>query len=209
MLYPILDTALLAKYSIPLPDALAVCLDHALPFVQIRHKAPFDRPFCSLLESCARLAENSLSTVILNDRADYARLFGFGLHVGQDDLPAHHARQILGPEPILGLSTHNLPQLEAAAFAPVNYLALGPIFPTTSKANPDPVVGLASLAAWRPVSPFPLIAIGGITLDNAALVLDAGADFVSLISALWTPPYTLGSFGDNIDEWRNRLNRPL
>lgn len=193
--------------SISLEDALAVVLERGLPLVQIRHKRAFDRDFCALLERCAHRASSFPTQVILNDRADYARMFGFGLHVGQDDLPAAAAREIIGPDAWLGLSTHNREQLLDGALAPVNYLALGPIFSTVSKDNPDPVVGLDALREWRSLSPVPLVAIGGIGFDTARLVLDAGVDFVSLISGLWTSPYTLETFGENIDQWRKMLEQ--
>ncbi|GAB4409505.1 MAG: thiamine phosphate synthase [Bryobacter sp.] len=199
MLYPILDTALLRKHNIDLVEAIALSLSYPLPFVQIRHKADFDRDFVAQLDRIAQTAEPS--RIILNDRADYSRLFGFGLHVGQEDLPAPEARSIVGPQATLGLSTHNDSQMRSAPFAELTYLALGPIFSTNSKANPDPVVGTDQLRAWRPLCPLPLVAIGGITRENAAEVKAAGADYFALLSALWPPPYTLRSFGHEIETW--------
>ncbi len=202
-LYAILDTGLLAQHGHRLTDAVQACAD--LHWVQIRHKGAFDRDFAVELEACARIRTD----LILNDRADFAALFSFGLHVGQDDLPPAAARRILGAQAKLGLSTHNAAQLAAGARDPVDYLALGPIFPTTSKANPDPVVGLETLSALRPLSALPLVAIGGITLDNAPQVLAAGADFVAILSALWCPPYTLKTFRENIERWQQTLATPL
>lgn len=202
-LYAILDTALLARHGHSLADVVAACGN--LEWVQIRHKGPFDRNFVSELEACAKIRQN----LILNDRADYAALFGFGLHIGQEDLPPAAARGIIGAESKLGLSTHNLEQLEVGTREPVDYLALGPIFATTSKENLDPVVGLARLAELRPLTRLPLVAIGGITLQNAASVRAAGADHVAILSALWRAPYTLESFRDNIELWQQTLATPL
>ena len=201
-LYAILDTALLARHQHRLVDVVEACGD--LPWVQIRHKGPFDRDFVTELEACARIRTD----LILNDRADYAALFGFGLHLGQDDLPPVAARQIIGTSVKLGLSTHNATQLLAGTSEPVDYLAVGPIFETSSKLNPDPVVGVVGLARLRPISTRPLVAIGGITLENAPQVIEAGANFVAILSALWQPPYTLRSFRDNIERWQQTLATP-
>ena len=196
-LYPILDTALLASYGHSLVDALEATIDAGADWIQVRHKADFDRDFLCALEACAHRKPD----LILNDRADYAALFGLGLHVGQDDLPPIEARRIIGPNARLGISTHNALQLEAASAEPVDYIAIGPIFATQTKTNPDPVVGLQQFH-----SSLPLVAIGGITLDNAAQVLSMGIEKVAVISALWQPPYTLKSFRKNIERWQHLLN---
>ena len=195
MLYPILDTAHLHGHS--LPEVLEAAIDGGANWIQIRHKADFTRDFLKTLEACAKRKRD----LILNDRADYAALFGLGLHVGQSDLPATDARAIIGPQAILGLSTHNLTQLAAAQDLPVDYLAIGPIFATRSKANPDPVVGIETFQSRHP-----LVAIGGITLENAGLVLSSGIEKVAVISALWQAPYTLKSFRDNVTRWQHHLN---
>ncbi len=210
-LYPILDTALLRKNNISLAAAVEAALSFPVRYVQIRHKAAFDRETLASIEECAKLGHDS--RLILNDRADYARMFGLGLHVGQDDLPPREARQILGPyvsgkSGELGFSTHNAAQLAAAPFDSLSYVALGPIFGTQSKEKPDPDVGLENLRAWRKLSPLPLVAIGGITLETAPAVLEAGADFVSIISALWPAPYTLKAFRLEIDTWLTMLRAP-
>lgn len=193
--YPILDTAQLHGHR--LEDALAAAIDGGARWIQVRHKGEFTRDFVHTLEACAKQKPD----LILNDRADYAALLGFGLHVGQTDLPPMEARAIIGPNALLGYSTHSPQQLEAAQPLPVDYLAIGPIYPTQSKQNPDPVVGLQ-----RFVSCHPLVAIGGITLDNAGPVLTLGIEKVAVISALWQPPYTLKSFRDNISRWLQQLS---
>lgn len=207
-LYPILDSALLRVHKVSLAAAVEAALSFPVRYVQIRHKAAFDRETLASIEECAKLRHEG--RLILNDRADYARMFGLGLHVGQDDLPPREARQILGAyEPgkggELGFSTHNEAQLAAAPFESLSYVALGPIFGTKSKEKPDPDVGLENLRAWRKLSPLPLVAIGGITLETAPAVLEAGADFVSIISALWPAPYTLKAFGHQIETWLKTL----
>jgi thiamine-phosphate pyrophosphorylase len=193
--YPILDTAHLHGHN--LVDCLQAALDGGAHWIQIRHKGDFTRDFVATLEACSKRKRD----LILNDRADYAALLGFGLHLGQTDLPPVEARAILGPAALIGFSTHNAGQLAAAQSLPVNYLAIGPLFPTQSKANPDPVVGLQPFH-----SPLPLVGIGGITLDNVGPVLTMGIEKVAVISALWQPPYTLKSFRDNIERWQTQLN---
>ncbi|MEO5952438.1 MAG: thiamine phosphate synthase [Chloroflexia bacterium] len=194
-LYPILDTGHLHGH--PLEDVVSAAIDGGADWIQIRHKGDFTRDFVSTLEVCAKRKRD----LILNDRADYAALFGLGLHVGQTDLPPSEARAIIGPNARLGLSTHSHAQLAAAQDEPVDYLAIGPIYSTSSKLNPDPVVGLETFHSRHP-----LVAIGGITLDNAGPVLQLGVEKVAVISALWQPPYTLKSFRDNIQRWLHQLS---
>ena len=127
--------------------------------------------------------------LIMNDRADLCLAAGFdGLHVGQDDLLPDSARRIIGPARWLGVSTHNPEQLAEADKTTADYLAIGPIFATTSKANPDPVVGLEGVRRARELTRKPLVAIGGITRANARSVIDAGADSVAVISDLLRDP---------------------
>jgi thiamine-phosphate pyrophosphorylase len=123
--------------------------------------------------------------MVTNDRADLAKLFGAALHLGQDDLLPSVARRVIGPDAMVGFSTHNETQLRAAADEPADYLALGPIFGTATKENPDPTVGLAELRRLRPISNRPLVAIGGITRANALQTLEAGADSVAVIGDLF------------------------
>jgi len=124
--------------------------------------------------------------LIVNDRVDVAALVGAaGVHLGQEDLPAAAARAQLGPRAIIGLSTHDPVQLDAAVREGIaDYLAYGPVFVTTSKARPDPTQGLAALAAARRRCPHPLVAIGGIDGDRLADVLATGADAVAVIAAI-------------------------
>jgi thiamine-phosphate pyrophosphorylase len=127
--------------------------------------------------------------LIMNDRADLCLAAGFdGVHLGQDDLSPDSARRILGPNRWLGVSTHNPVQLAEADKTPADYLAIGPVFSTSSKANPDPVVGLDGVRRARELARKPLVAIGGITRANARSVIDAGADSVAVISDLIRDP---------------------
>jgi thiamine-phosphate pyrophosphorylase len=127
--------------------------------------------------------------LIMNDRADLCLAAGFdGLHVGQDDLLPESARRIIGPDLWLGVSTHNPEQLSEADKTSADYLAIGPIFATNSKVNPDPVVRLEGLRRARELTRKPLVAIGGITRANARSVIDAGADSVAVISDLLRDP---------------------
>jgi thiamine-phosphate pyrophosphorylase len=135
----------------------------------------------------ARLGANV--KLIMNDRADFCLAAGFdGLHLGQDDLSPESARRIIGPDRWLGVSTHNPEQLAEADKTSADYLAIGPVFSTTSKANPDPVVGLEGVRRARELTRKPLVAIGGITRANARSVVEAGADAVAVISDLLLDP---------------------
>jgi thiamine-phosphate pyrophosphorylase len=128
-------------------------------------------------------------TLIMNDRADLCLAAGFeGLHVGQDDLLPESARGVIGHARWLGVSTHNPEQLADADQTSADYLAIGPVFATGSKANPDPVVGLEGVRRARELTRKPLVAIGGITRGNARSVIDAGADSVAVISDLLRAP---------------------
>jgi len=134
----------------------------------------------------AKAAKQSGVQLIINDRVDIALAVGAsGVHLGQDDMPPEAARKLLGPQSIIGYSTHNVDQAISAAKLPIDYLAIGPIFSTMTKSDTAPVLGLDGLrAVRRAIGEFPLVAIGGITSANAREVIDAGADSVAVISAL-------------------------
>jgi thiamine-phosphate pyrophosphorylase len=125
----------------------------------------------------------------VNDRPDVAVLAGgIGVHVGQDDLDVGQARRVVGHERLVGISTHNLEQFEQAAASSADYIAVGPIFNTSSKANPDPIVGLDLLRKARKLTDKPIVAIGGITLERAVATIEAGADSVAVISGILSAP---------------------
>lgn len=136
-----------------------------------------------------RRALGSSVRLVMNDRADLCLAAEFdGVHVGQDDLPPAVVRDIVNRDSLVGYSTHNPDQVKAADAMPVDYIALGPVFATTSKANPDPVIGLEGVRKARELTEKPLVAIGGITRANCREVIEAGADSVAVISDLLTSP---------------------
>ena len=163
--------------------------DAGVQLIQYRDKHSSS---ASLLRTARRLVTLSASLnfrLIINDRADIAALSGAaGVHVGQDDLPVEAARKICGPSSMIGISTHNLGQFRAAIATSADYIAVGPIFPTATKQNPDPVVGLDFIRQARRLTTKPLVAIGGITAERAAEVFAAGADSVAVASDLASAP---------------------
>jgi len=186
-LYPILDAACFpnaaALFAAAEEFAAAGCT-----LLQYRNKSGSARHMLDeARELRARLRPNVI--LIMNDRADLCLAAGFdGLHVGQDDLSPEAARLIIGSARWLGVSTHNPEQLAEADKTSANYLAIGPVFTTASKANPDPVVGLEGVRRARELTRKPLVAIGGITRSNARSVIEAGADAVAVISDLIRDP---------------------
>ncbi|HKR12084.1 MAG TPA: thiamine phosphate synthase [Pyrinomonadaceae bacterium] len=182
LVYPITDTKISGLSHAAQVRLLA---DAGATFVQLREKNLPALDFFNEAKAAAAVARDTRVTLIINDRVDLALALKMGVHLGQDDLPPDAARKLLGDEAIVGYSTHNVDQAIAAANLPVNYIAIGPIFETGTKANPDPVVGLDGLRAVRDaIGDMQLVAIGGITLENAPAVIEAGADSVALISAL-------------------------
>lgn len=183
----------------PITDARLTGLTHAeqvrrlslggATFLQLREKHLTPRRFYQEAEAACRAARSAGVRLLINDRVDIALALGAdGVHLGQDDLPPSAAREILGDEAIIGFSTHTLEQATAAARLPIDYLAIGPIFPTLSKENPDPVVGLEGLRRVRDATGgIPLVAIGGIRPENIREVLLAGADCVAVINLLLNP----------------------
>lgn len=159
--------------------------DAGVRIIQVRDKLASSRALYETVVAALEITRPRGVRLIVNDRVDVALAAGAdGVHVGQDDLPAESAREILGPLAIIGISTHSLAQAAAAAGLPVDYVAIGPVFATTTKANPDPVVGLEGLRAVRAAVTTPLVAIGGITLEKAPDVFAAGADSVAVVSDL-------------------------
>lgn len=169
-------------------DLARAFLDGGASFLQLRAKSMGGAEFLDLALAIAAMAHPVGASLIINDRADIARLAGAdGVHVGQDDLAPAAVRLVVGDAAIVGLSTHSTAQLDAAERQPVSYLAIGPVFGTSTKATGYDRVGLemVSEAARRATAQRrPLVAIGGITLDNAASVIEAGASSVAVISDL-------------------------
>lgn len=186
-LYPILDPACFpdAAGMFAAAEQLAAA---GCTLLQYRNKYGNAR---LMLEQARELRARLGASVkfIMNDRADLCLAAGFdGLHLGQDDLSPESARTIVGGERWLGVSNHNPEQLADADKTSADYLAIGPVFATSSKANPDPVVGLEGVRRARELTRKPLVAIGGVTRANARSVIDAGADAVAVISDLLRDP---------------------
>jgi thiamine-phosphate pyrophosphorylase len=196
-LYPILDAELVLGAVGPgigerrelLQGLVRGLAEAGVEILQYRNKRDVD---AVVLEDARAMRDAANQTglnrmrLILNDRAALVKVCGWdGVHVGQEDLPARQARLMVGEGAVLGLSTHNEAQLIAADEEPVDYIAIGPVFPTVSKANPDPVIGLEGVRRARGLTNKPLVAIGGITGETAGLVYDAGADSVAVIGAIF------------------------
>ena len=183
-LYPIADLDA-ARDRAPL-TVLEAVLAAGIRVVQLRAKHAPTAIMVELARGAKAIARRYDARLIINDRADVAHLVDAdGVHLGQDDLPAAAARALLGPHKIVGVSTHDLSQLAAAARSgDADYLAFGPVFATASKEKPDPVQGVAALAAARRLTPLPLVAIGGITAATLTDVLATGVDAVAMIGAI-------------------------
>jgi thiamine-phosphate pyrophosphorylase len=185
--YPITDTRL---SGLSHAEQVIRLIEGGATLIQLRDKHAAPRDFYQEGAAALRIAREHNVRLIINDRVDIAlALKADGVHLGQTDIPAEAARRLLGPEAIIGFSTHNISQAKLATALPVDYIAFGPIFPTSTKQNPDPVIGLQIL---REVSllrgPKPLVAIGGITHLNALETLRAGADSLALIAQLVADP---------------------
>jgi thiamine-phosphate pyrophosphorylase len=198
VLYPILDTGTVKRRGIGVVAAAAQILEAGARIIQFRHKGFFSRDVFAEMEQVAALCREARATFVVNDRADVARLTGAGLHLGQEDLTPADARRVVGPDMLIGYSTHNQLQFCEALGQPADYLAFGPIFSTASKKNPDPVVGLEELSRLRTLTKRPLVAIGGITRANARSVLGAGADSVAVIGDLFPED---GNVRARVEEW--------
>jgi thiamine-phosphate pyrophosphorylase len=196
-LYAILDIDLLFSRQLQPLDVLDAWLGCGVRLVQLRAKSLTMGPMLDVTESALSRAAAAGARLFVNDRADVARLAGAsGVHLGQSDVTPDEARKILRPEQLIGLSTHNLGQVRAAVDArTADYLAIGPVSATSTKADPDPVVGLAGVrdaSMLTNEASRPLVAIGGITLESAPQVIASGADSVAVISDLLN------------DDWRTR-----
>jgi thiamine-phosphate pyrophosphorylase len=178
---PLRTTAAIVDYARDLASGGAT-------FIQYRNKVGTTREMLNDVREMRRVLGDGV-TLIMNDRADICIAADLqGVHVGRHDLSPEGARTVIGSSRILGVSTHNLEQLREADAGPADYIAFGPVFATSSKRNPDPVVGLDGIRAARAATKKPLVAIGGITRANAHSVIDAGADSVAVIAELLSSP---------------------
>ncbi len=186
-LYAILDAS---NYSADdgLYHAATELVAGGVTLIQYRNKCGNARQMLDHARELKRCIDPSVK-LIMNDRADLCLAANFdGVHVGQDDLSPTGARKVIGDKLWLGVSTHNNDQVREADLTSADYIAIGPVFGTLSKQNPDPVIGLEGLRSARALTRKPLVAIGGITLENCRSVIDAGADSVAVISALTANP---------------------
>jgi len=198
-LYPITDRHLSGLSHAEQVDLL---IDSGATLIQLREKVDPPLRFFEQAESAVRVARDRGAKIIINDRVDIAlALKADGVHLGQEDLAPDAARRILGNDAIIGFSTHSLEQARRAAHMPVDYVAIGPIFSTTTKESANPSVGLDGLARVREaLGTLPLVAIGGINSENVGTVIQAGADVVAVISDIWVPAK------DSPDRIRRLLN---
>ena len=183
-IYPITDTQI---SGLSHAEQIALFAEHGATVVQLREKHATALPFYEAAKAALAVANERGVQLIINDRVDIALAVGAaGVHLGQDDLPPEIARRLLGDDAVIGYSTHSVGQALKASTLPIDYLAIGPIFTTSTKENPDPVVGLDGLRAVKSaIGNLPLVAIGGIKPVTTAEVLAAGANSVAMISGLW------------------------
>lgn len=199
--YPILDTATLGERRLTPLDAARALIEGGARILQMRHKEAFTRELFEEARRVATLCAEAGVLFVVNDRADLARLLNAGLHVGQDDLLPADARRVLGDELPLGYSTHNLKQLREASAEPVDYIAIGPIFGTVNKRNPDPMVGLEPLRHIAESVAQPVAAIGGVTLENAQRLYDVGIASAAIIGDLYALGDTAGDIQRRMAQW--------
>ena len=191
-IYPITDVSL---SGISHAEQVRRLIEGGATFIQLREKHASPREFFEAAKPAIEIARAANVRIIINDRVDIARALGAdGVHLGQDDLPPNAARRILGSDAIIGYSTHSVEQAIEAAKFDIDYIAIGPVFKTTTKENPDPVVGLQGLTDVKNhIGKIPLVAIGGIGLDNVRDVFATGADSCAVISALVRQPKSISS----------------
>ncbi|MEP6847780.1 MAG: thiamine phosphate synthase [Acidobacteriota bacterium] len=182
-IYAITDTAISGLSHVEQVERL---IKGGIKLIQIREKQASPHDLFEAVRAAVTVARTRAVQIIINDRIDIAiAVRADGVHLGQDDVPPERARAIMGPEAIIGFSTHSVEQARAAAKLPVDYLAIGPVFATTTKDNAEPVVGLEGLMAVKgEIGCLPLVAIGGVNSENIAEVLRSGADSAALIGAL-------------------------
>ncbi len=184
-LYAIADSGALERFGLGFREYAERLAAAGVSLVQYRDKSSGPQ---TVLRNAALMAEalaGSGATLIMNDRADMAVLAGWdGVHVGQGDLPPEDARLVLGEGKVIGVSTHTEAQVIAADAGAADYVAIGPVFATGTKLDASPVVGLDGVRRARALTRKSLVAIGGITRENARSVIDAGADSVAVISGL-------------------------
>lgn len=185
--YPLTDVAM---SGVSHAEQVQLLSTGGATLIQLREKQMSGREFYEQAGAAVEVAVQRGVKLIINDRVDVAlAVKAHGVHLGQDDMPPGAARKLLGDAAIIGYSTHNIEQATTALTLPIDYLAIGPIFRTSTKSDTSPTLGLEGLRAVRnAIGAIPLVAIGGISAANAREVVEAGADSVALISALLSDP---------------------
>jgi thiamine-phosphate pyrophosphorylase len=173
-------------------EIVRAMLEAGARLIQLRDKEASARELLDAARACLARTRDAGALLIINDRTDIALAAGAdGVHLGQDDMTVEEAREILGPEKLIGVSTHSIEEFRAALDTSANYIAVGPVYPTQTRENPAPVVGLELVRQAKEIADRPVVAIGGITAARAPEVIAAGADSVAAISALYRWPETL------------------
>lgn len=199
-LYPLTDRRL---SGLSHAEQISKLSEGGATLVQLREKLLSPLEFYGEAEAALRVARTCGVKIIINDRVDIAlALHADGVHLGQDDMLPEAARRILGPAAIIGFSTHNIEQMRLAAKLPIDYVAIGPIFESSTKVAEDVALGLDGLRrACQAAGSLPVVAIGGITLENSLDVLTAGSDAIAVIRDIWIPK------GKTITQTRRLLHR--
>jgi thiamine-phosphate pyrophosphorylase len=204
-LYPILDAGLLIRAGLSIEGFAGELRQAGIRFLQYRDKEATDKVVLERAALLRTIFPASDSCLILNDRVSLVSTAHYdGIHVGQEDRSPAQTRAALGRDVLIGVSTHGEDQLRSAADGPADYVAIGPVFATASKQDPDPVVGLDGVLAARALTAKPLVAIGGIARSNCAAVIQAGADSVAVISDLIPRPGS--STGKLVEEFLTALS---
>ena len=184
-IYPITDERI---SGIAHAEQVRLLIAGGATLIQLREKYAGTRAFYESAAAAVAIAREHDVSIIINDRVDIALALKTGVHLGQDDLPPDEARALLGPDAIIGFSTHSIEQARTAMKYPIDYIAVGPVFQTNTKQDHDPVIGLDGLKAVRNIIDRPLVAIGGINEGNVAEVFAAGADSAAMIGAVIAQP---------------------
>lgn len=200
-IYPITDTRLTGLSHAAQVERL---IRGGATFIQLREKHGSPQSFYDEAAAALEIARPAGVKIIINDRVDIAlAVRADGVHLGQDDLPPAAARRILGEAAIIGFSTHSVSQAVEAVRLPLDYVAIGPVYATQTKENPDEVVGTKGVRAVREaIGSFPLVAIGGIAPGNAGEVLAAGADSLAVVKSVLDPPEKIET---NLRSWLSIL----
>ena len=199
-LYPIVDKATLDAHGISVSGFAEELARSGVTLLQYRDKSGAPQEILRAATEIAAAFAGVDVTLVLNDRADLAALAGWGVHVGHRDLAPEDARRVVGAGRVVGVSTHNDAQVIAADASEADYVAVGPVFATSTKVDAEPVVGLEGVRRARALTRKPLVAIGGITRENARSVIDAGADSVAVIGGLLVRGERVGKVAEDFLE---------